>query len=262
MWITRTSIKYPVFATMVMVGLMVLGLFSYKSLGVENMPNVEIPAVWIETVYPGASPEQVENDVTRPIEEAANTVGGIKTIRSNSWEGRSGIGIEFQLTVDMDRAVQDLRDRIGTVRGSFPREVKEPVIYRQEGDNGQPIVLLSITSKERSLRDLSMLTDQVIVKRLQNVAGVGQIRVNGEQARQVLVQIRPDQLKSLDVGIDEVMTAITNTNANLPAGRISRGVRENLVRIEGKMKEAADFKRIIVAQRASGPVYLSQHRTL
>jgi hydrophobe/amphiphile efflux-1 (HAE1) family protein len=258
MWITRTSIKYPVFATMVMVGLMVLGLFSYTSLGVENMPNVEIPAVWIETVYPGASPEQVENDVTRPIEEAANTVGGIKTIRSNSWEGRSGIGIEFQLTVDMDRAVQDLRDRIGTVRGSFPREVKEPVIYRQQGDNGQPIMQLSITSKQRSLRDLSMLTDQVIVKRLQNVAGVGQIRVNGEQARQVLVQIRPDQLRSLDVGVDEVMSAITNTNANLPAGRISHGVRENLVRIEGKMKEAADFKRIIVAKRASGPVYLSQ----
>ncbi|HEX8787430.1 MAG TPA: efflux RND transporter permease subunit, partial [Telluria sp.] len=255
---TRTSIKYPVFATMVMVGLMVLGLFSYTSLGVENMPNVEIPAVWIETVYPGASPEQVENDVTRPIEEAANTVGGIKTIRSNSWEGRSGIGIEFQLTVDMDRAVQDLRDRIGTVRGSFPREVKEPVIYRQQGDNGQPIMQLSITSKQRSLRDLSMLTDQVIVKRLQNVAGVGQIRVNGEQARQVLVQIRPDQLRSLDVGVDEVMSAITNTNANLPAGRISHGVRENLVRIEGKMKEAADFKRIIVAKRASGPVYLSQ----
>src|SRR5690349_24577039 len=89
MWITRTSIKHPVFATMVMVGLMVLGLFSYRSLGVESMPNIEIPAVWIETAYPGASPGQVEIDVTRPIEEAANTVGGIKTIRSNSWEGRS-----------------------------------------------------------------------------------------------------------------------------------------------------------------------------
>ena len=120
------------------------------------------------------------------------------------------------------------------------------------------MIQLSLTSHERSLRDLSMLTEQVIVKRLQNVSGVGQIRVNGEQARQVLVQIRPDQLKSLGVGVDEVMNAITTTNANLPAGRITRGVRENLVRIEGKMKEAADFKRIIVANRASGPVYLSQ----
>jgi hydrophobe/amphiphile efflux-1 (HAE1) family protein len=185
-------------------------------------------------------------------------VGGIKTIRSSSFEGRSGVGIEFQLNVNMDRAVQDLRDRISTVRGGFPREVREPVVFRQEGENSAPVLLVSLTSHERSLRDLSMLTEQVIVKRLQNVTGVGQIRINGEQARQVLVQIRPDQLKSLDVGIDEVMNAITATNANLPAGRIVHGVRENLVRIEGKMKEAADFKRIIVANRASGPVYLSQ----
>ena len=258
MWMTRVSIKHPVFATMVMVGLMVLGLFSYRGLGVENMPNVEIPAVFIETQYPGASPEQVENDVTRPIEEAANTVGGIKAIRSSSFEGRSGVGVEFQLTVNMDRAVQELRDRIGTVRGGFPREVKEPVVYRQEGDNAQPVLQLSLSSHERSLRDLTMLTDQVIVKRLQAVAGVGQVRVNGKQNRQVLVDIRPDRLRSLNVGIDEVMAAISATNANLPAGRISRGERENLVRIEGKMKEARDFNRIIVAQRASGPVYLEQ----
>jgi hydrophobe/amphiphile efflux-1 (HAE1) family protein len=258
MWMTRVSIKHPVFATMVMVGLMVLGLFSYRGLGVENMPNVEIPAVFIETQYPGASPEQVENDVTRPIEEAANTVGGIKAIRSSSFEGRSGVGIEFQLTVNMDRAVQELRDRISTVRGGFPREVREPVVYRQEGDNAQPVLQMSITSPTMSLRDLTMLTDQVIVKRLQAVAGVGQIRVNGKQNRQVLVDIRPEQLRSLNVGIDEVMAAITATNANLPAGRISHGERENLVRIEGKMKEARDFKRIIVAQRASGPVYLEQ----
>ena len=258
MWITRTSIKYPVFATMVMVGLMVLGLFAYRGLGVESMPNVEIPAVFIETQYPGASPEQVENDVTRPLEEAANTVGGIKTIRATSWEGRSGVGIEFQLTVDMDRAVQDLRDRISTVRGGFPREVKEPVVFREEGENTQPVILVALTSKERSLRDLTMLTDQVIVKRIQAVAGVGQVRVNGKQDRQVLIDIRPDQLKSLNVGIDEVMNAITTTNANLPAGRISRGARENLVRVEGKMKEAADFKRIVVANRTGGPIYLSQ----
>jgi hydrophobe/amphiphile efflux-1 (HAE1) family protein len=258
MWMTRISIKHPVFATMIMVGLMVLGLFSYRSLGVESMPNIEIPAVWIETQYPGASPEQVEIDVTRPIEEAANTVGGIKTIRSSSWEGRSGVSVEFQLTVNMDRAVQDLRDRIGTVRGGFPREVKEPTVYRQEGENSQPVLTVALLSHERSLRDLSMLTDQVIVKRIQAVAGVGQVRINGKQNRQVLVDIRPDQLRSLNVGIDEVMSAITATNANLPAGRISHGERENLVRIEGKMKEAADFRRIIVAKRANGPVYLEQ----
>ena len=262
MWMTRVSIKHPVFATMVMVGLMVLGLFSYRGLGVESMPNVEIPGVWIDVQYPGASPEQVENDVTRPVEEVANTVGGIKVIRSSSWENHAGIGIEFHLTTDMDRAVQDLRDKIGGLRGSFPREVRDPVIWRQESENAQPILLLSLTSHERSLRDLSMLTEQVIVKRLQAVAGVGQIHINGTRARQVLVDIRPDQLRSLNVGVDEVVAAITATNANLPAGNISRGERENLVRIEGKMKQARDFERIIVARRASGPVYLQQVATI
>lgn len=258
MWITKTSIRHPVFATMVMVGLMVLGLFSYRSLGVESMPNVEIPQVWIETNYPGASPEQVENDVTRPLEEIANTVSGIKTIRSNSWEGRSGIGLEFQLETDMSRAIQDLRDKVGRVRATFPREVKDPMILRQDGEENAFISVVAVSSKERSLRELSMLTEQVIVKRLQSVAGVGEIRINGKTNRQVLVSVKPEQLRSLNVGIDEVLRAIQATNANLPAGNISHGTSERLVRIEGKMKQAHEFKRIIVARRASGPVYLEQ----
>ncbi|GAB3462646.1 nodulation protein NolG [Massilia terrae] len=258
MWITRTSIRHPVFATMVMVGLMVLGLFSYKSLGVESMPNIDVPAAWVETIYPGASPEQVENDVTRPIEEVANTVSGIKTVRSNSWEGRSGVGLEFTLDTDTNRAIQDLRDKIAQVRGRFPREVRDPVVIRQNGEDNTTVAIYAVTAKDHSMRDLSTLTDQVIVKRLQAVAGVGQIYVNGKTNRQVLVQIRPAQLRSLNVGVDEVVRAIQATNANLPAGSIIHGRSERMVRIEGMMKTARDFNNIIVARRAGGPVYLSQ----
>ncbi|GAB3428050.1 efflux RND transporter permease subunit [Massilia solisilvae] len=258
MWITKTSIRHPVFATMVMVGLMVLGLFSYKSLGVEQMPNVQIPALWLETAYPGASPEQVENDVTRPLEEVANSVSGIKTIRSNSWEGRSGISLEFNLSTDMDRAVQDLRDKVGRARGRFPREVKEPVILRQDGENNTTVEIYAVTAKDHSMRELSSMTDQIIVKRIQAVPGVGQIFVNGKTNRQVLVSIRPEQLQSLHVGVDEVLRAIQATNANLPAGVVSHGAAERMVRIEGMMKQARDFNNIIVARRADGPVYLSQ----
>jgi hydrophobe/amphiphile efflux-1 (HAE1) family protein len=258
MWITKTSIRNPVFATMVMVGLMVLGLFSYRSLGLESMPNVEIPFAWVEVQYPGASPEQVENDITRPMEDAINTVSGIKTIRSNSWEGRAGIQMEFQLSTNMDKAMQDVRDNIARVRPGFPREAKEPFIVRAEGDNAQPIVELTLMSESRSLRELSTLTEQVITKRLQGVAGVGQVRVNGRTNRQILVSLKPEQLLSQNIGVDEVLRAIQSTNANLPAGNISYGATERLVRIEGKMKQARDFNRIIVARRASGPVYLDQ----
>jgi hydrophobe/amphiphile efflux-1 (HAE1) family protein len=258
MWITKTSINNPVFATMVMVGLMVLGLFSYQSLSLESMPNVDIPYAWVEVQYPGASPEQVENDVTRPLEDVINTVSGIKTIRSNSWEGRGGVSVEFQLEANLDKAMQELRDKVARVRPTFPKEAKEPFIIRAEGDNQQPIFQLTLSSPTRSLRELSTLTEQVISKRLQSVAGVGEVRVNGKTQRQVLVQVKPEQLRSQHIGIDEVIRAIQATNANLPAGNVTYGAAERLVRIEGKMKQARDFNNIIVARRASGPVYLSQ----
>jgi hydrophobe/amphiphile efflux-1 (HAE1) family protein len=262
MWITKTSINNPVFATMVMVGLMVLGLFSYKSLSLESMPNVDIPYAWVEVQYPGASPEQVENDVTRPLEDVINTVSGIKTIRSNSWEGRAGVSVEFQLEANLDKAMQELRDKVARVRPTFPKEAKEPFIIRAEGDNQQPIFQLTLSATGHSLRELSTLTEQVIAKRLQSVAGVGEVRVNGKTQRQVLVQVKPEQLRSQHIGIDEVIRAIQATNANLPAGNVTYGAAERLVRIEGKMKQARDFDNIIVARRASGPVYLSQVATV
>ncbi|MEO7494156.1 MAG: efflux RND transporter permease subunit [Massilia sp.] len=258
MWITKTSIANPVFATMVMIGLMVLGLFAYRGLGLESMPNVELPFAYVEVQYPGASPEQVENDITRPIEDAINTVSGIKTIRSNSWEGRSGIGLEFQLSTNMDKTMQELRDKIARVRPGFPKEAKEPFIIRAEGDNAQAIVSLSLTSPSRSLRELSTLTEPLISKRLQGVAGVGQVRIHGTTNRQILVSLKPEQMQSQRIGVDEVLRAIQSTNTNLPAGNISYGASERLVRIEGKMKSAREFNKIIVARRASGPVYLDQ----
>lgn len=258
MWITKTSIQNPVFATMVMVALMVLGLFSYRGLGVESMPNVQLPFAWVEVAYPGASPEQVENDITRPLEDTINTVSGIKNIRSNSWEGRTGIQVEFNLSTDMDKAMTDMRDKIARVRPVFPKEAKEPFIMRAEGDNAEPVVMLTLMSDTRSLRDLSTLTDQVIGKRLQGVAGVGQVRVNGKTNRQILVNLKPEALAAQNVGVDEVLRAIQATNANLPAGNISYGAAERLVRIEGKIKDARGFSKIIVARRASGPVYLDQ----
>ncbi|RSZ56445.1 efflux RND transporter permease subunit [Massilia atriviolacea] len=258
MWITTTSIRNPVFATMVMVALVVLGLFSYRGLGVESMPNVAIPFAWVQVNYPGASPEQVENDITRPLEEAINTVSGVKKIRSNSWEGRAGVQVEFHLSTNMDKAMTDMRDKIGLARPGFPKEAKEPFIAREEGDNSRAIVELSLMSDTRKLRELSTLTEQVISKRLQGVAGVGQVRVHGTTNRQILVHIRPDGLTSQNIGVDEVLRAIQSTNTNLPAGNIAYGAAERLVRIEGKIKDARGFNKIIVARRASGPVYLDQ----
>ena len=258
MWITKVSINNPVFATMVMVAIMVLGLFAYNRLGVERMPNVEIPVAFIAINYPGASAEAVETDVTKPVEDIVNTVGGIKKIRSTSVEGRSGTSIEFELNTNMDKAVQEIRDKIAQIRPGFPKEVKDPFISRVEGDNAEPIATLVMTSDVKNLRELSTLADQVVSKRLQNVAGVAQVQINGNSSRQILINLKPQQMTSQHIGVDEVLRAIQNTNQDLPAGNISHGNQEQLIRIEGKIKDPRAFGRIIVAQRPGGPVTLDQ----
>ena len=262
MWITKTSINQPVFATMVMVALCVLGIFSYNKLRVERMPDITIPFVFIEIKYPGAAPEAVENDITKPVEEVVNTVDGVKIIRSNSLEGVSATFIEFRLDTDMARAVQDVRDKIALIRPGFPRETRDPLVLRGDFDNAQPIVSLAVTSPTRTLRELSTITDQVIVKRFQNVPGVGQVRVSGSVERQVLVNLRPAQMQAQSVGVDEIVAAIRAANVDVPAGRISHGPSEQLVRIEGRIREPAGFGRIIVARRAGGPVIALDHNAV
>ncbi len=258
MWITRVSIKNPVFATMVMVAIAVLGLFAYNRLRVEQMPDVSLPFVLVLTSYPGASPEVVETDVTKPLEYAINTVSGASLIRSNSKEGRSEVFAEFRMATDMAKAMQDVRDKIAQVRPGFPRDVKDPLVIRADLENQQPVVSLAVLSPTLDLRDLSSLTDQTIVKGLENVPGVARIDVSGRVTRQILVQIKPSAVTALGIGVDQVIAAIRNANQDVPAGRITRGQTDAIVRVEGKIKDPAQFGRIIVAQQMGVPVYLSQ----
>ena len=258
MWITRTSIDNPVFATMVMVAITVLGVFSYLRLKVEQMPDVSLPFVYVQTVYPGAAPEAVEADVTKPIEYAVNQVSGVKRIFSNSREGRSDVFAEFRLSTNVPQAVQDVRDRIATIRSAFPRDVKDPQVIRVDNENSQPVVSLAVMSQTTGLRELTSLTDQTIVKVLENLPGVARIDINGRVTRQILIQVKPDALTSLGLGVDQVIAAIREANQDVPAGRITKGASDAVVRVEGKIKDPAQFGRIIVAQQGGGAIYLNQ----
>ena len=179
MWFTRVSIANPVFATMVMAALCVLGLFSYSQLRVERLPDITPPIVFVSVAYPGASPEAIETELTRPIELSLNGIAGVKMIRSNSLEGRSETVVEFQVSADMNRAVQDVRDKVAVVQPSFPRDAKQPYVSRFDGDNAQPTVYLSLLGRERSSRELSLLADQVVRKRLERASGVARVDVGG-----------------------------------------------------------------------------------
>ncbi|MEI8030665.1 MAG: efflux RND transporter permease subunit [Comamonadaceae bacterium] len=258
MWITKTSIKQPVFATMVMVALLVLGIFSYNRLPVEQMPNVSNPVVFVSVNYPGASPEQVENDLIKPIENVLNTVNGVKKIYATTREGVGFLQAEFRLSTDMAAATQEVRDKVAQIRPGFPREAKDPLVSRADWQDQQPVVNLAVVSDKHNPRELSTLTDQIIVKRLQNAPGVGAVNVSGSVMRQVLIYLKPSQMQSLGVGVDQVIAAIQASNQDFPSGTITSGATEQLVRVEGKIKNPKDFEKIIVTRQGSAPVYLHQ----
>ncbi|GFE88040.1 efflux RND transporter permease subunit [Steroidobacter agaridevorans] len=259
MWITKTSINQPVFATMVMLALVVLGGYSYRLLPVEQMPEINVPQAYVTVAYPGASPEAIENDVIKPLESVINSVEGVKNIYGTAREGNAFLMIDFRMEVDSVAATQEVRDKVAQIRSSLPREVREPTISRATNDSStEPVVSLVVYSKTRSLREVSTIADQQIVKRLQNSYGVGNVSIGGAIERQVQIFLRPEQLQSFRVGVDQVIEAVRAANQDLPAGMISRGPTEQLVRVEGKMKNPRDFERIIVANQGGAPVYLHQ----
>ncbi|MDO8330034.1 MAG: efflux RND transporter permease subunit [Fluviicoccus sp.] len=257
MWLTRLCIRYPVFATMMMMAFMVLGLFAWRELSVEEYPNVEFPYAVITTDYPGASPAVVESDVTRRIEDAINTVPGVKRIISTSFEGRSRIAVEFVLGVPIEVAVQDVRDKIAAVKVRFRPEVKEPLVERFRPDEA-PVFSLAFVTDSLSVKALSTHVTQQVVRKLQNIPGVGRVDVVGAMPREIQVELMPDRMEALGVGIDEVMAALRSENAQMPAGTVEVGSSEKMVEINGRIASPEEFAGLIVAQRGQSAVTLGQ----
>ncbi len=249
MWFTRVSIANPVFATMMMAALCVLGLFSYRQLRVERLPDISPPIVFVSVVYVGASPEAIETELTRPIELGLNGIAGVKTIRSNSFEGRSETVVEFQLAADMTRAVQDVRDKIAALQPGFPRDAKAPSVSRFEGDNAQPTVTLALIGPDRSTRELSFLADQVVRKRIERVGGVARVDVSGITTRQVRIDLDPQRLRANQLTPADVSAALGRVNTDVPVGLLTNARQEALVRVEGRLRDAKAFADLVIASR-------------
>ncbi|MBO9536989.1 efflux RND transporter permease subunit [Herbaspirillum sp.] len=261
MWFTRISIGNPVLATMMMMAFVVLGLFSYQRMRVDQFPDITFPVVVVQTTYPGASPENVESDVTRKIEESVNTINGIDTLVSHSYEGLSVVIVQFDLTVDPAQGAQDVREKVALVKSAFRKEVDEPRITRFDPAD-QPIFSISVTNapdaKPRTLRELTTIADQVIKKRLENVRGVGSVTLVGGVKRQVNIYVKPAEMEALGIGVNQVVDAVRNENQELPTGAIRMLDAEKTVQVQGRVKNPEDFRRIIVARRGGQPVTLEQ----
>ena len=202
MWFTRVSLKNPVFATMVMLAIVVLGLFSYQRLQVDQFPNVDLPVVVISTDYPGASPEVVESEVTKKIEEGVNSIAGINALTSRSYQGQSVVIIEFQLHINGRKAADDVREKVSLLRPNLRTEVKEPRILRFDPSSRSIWSLAVLPSastagsgaKPLSPVELTNWADQVLQKRLENVRGVGAVTVVGGTKREINVYLNPAAL--------------------------------------------------------------------
>jgi HAE1 family hydrophobic/amphiphilic exporter-1 len=254
MFLSNLSIKHPVFATMMMAALAVLGIASYSQLKVDMFPKVEIPVVTVTTIYPGAGPETVEREVSKKIEEEINTVEGVKHIESISQEGLSNIIVEFQLEVSAVNASQDVRGKIAAIRGELPREIEEPIVQRI--DFGQmPVLSIGVDAPGLSPQAATTYADKVLKKRLESVRGVGSVALVGESTREIQVVVDRMKLEAYHVSLSEVVTALQRENVDVPAGNADRGATEALVRVAARGRSAADIAEIPIKRPDGMAVY-------
>jgi hydrophobe/amphiphile efflux-1 (HAE1) family protein len=257
MWITRVSIAQPVFAAMVMLALCVLGMFSYVRLGVEQLPDINPPVAFVDVRYPGASPEAVEREITRRVDEALNGIAGVKRITSRAFEGRSQTGVEFNLNADMARAVQDVRDRIALVQPAFPKEAKAPVIARANNENAQPVAVFALLSEKKSPRELSMIAELQVSRRLQRVEGVSSVELAGLSTREVRVDLNVARLQQFGITPAEIANALREQHSDQPVGLLSNPVSDAILRVEGRVSNPLDFGAFIIGKRDGIPIQLN-----
>ena len=262
MWFTRVSLKNPVFATMVMLALVVLGLFAYQRLKVDQFPNIDFPVVVISTEYPGASPEIVESEVSKKIEEGVNSIAGINALTSRSYENQSVVVIEFQLHIDGRKAAEDVREKVAAIRPNLRTEVKEPKVLRFDPSSkavwSLAVIPDSTQAKAPSAVEMTNWSEQVLKKRLENVRGVGSVTLVGGTRREINLYLQPSDMEALGITADQIVAAVRAENQDLPVGAIRSVEQERMVQIESRMKRPEDFGQIIVARKGGSPVRLSQ----
>ncbi|MGH9785467.1 MAG: efflux RND transporter permease subunit, partial [Terriglobia bacterium] len=247
MGLAALCVRRPVFTAMMILALAVLGIISFRELGVDLYPRVEFPTVTITTALPGAGAEEIESEVTKPIEEAVNTIQGIDELRSVSREGVSTVIITFLLERDVDQATQDVRDKVAAILRQLPEGVDPPVIERMDPD-AAPVMSISL-SGERSLREITEIADKQLKQQLESVRGVGQVALIGGRERAIQVEVDADRLNALGVSITQVAAALRRQNVELPSGRLDQGPREIVVRTLGRIPAAQQFADVIVATR-------------
>jgi multidrug efflux pump len=249
MILPRISIQRPILAAMMSLALVLFGLIGLSRLPVRELPDIDPPIVSVTTIYPGANAQVVETEVTERLEEAINNIEGIKTLRSESREGVSGISVEFDLSRDIDLAAQDVRDRVSRIRGTLPIDIREPIVSKQDSD-AQPILWIALNSDRYSPLELTTLAERQIKPRFQGVAGVSSITIGGEKRYAMRLWLDSERMAARQVTILDVQRALRQQNIELPSGRVENTDREMTIQTKGELKSADEFNELVI--RASG----------
>ncbi|HEX8550822.1 MAG TPA: efflux RND transporter permease subunit [Abditibacteriaceae bacterium] len=246
--LAELCVRRPVFATVLILILVVVGWASFSRLGVDRFPSVDFPTVTVSTSLPGAAPEAVETEVTKIVEDAVGTLSGIDELRSTSSEGSSRVTVTFVLSKDVDVAVQEVRDKVSTIQRNLPEDVDPPIVQRFD-PSAIPVMTIAI-SASRPIREVTEYADKVLRRRLESADGVGQVNVRGGLSRQINIWMDAFKMRAVGVTVTDVQQALASQNLEVPGGRIDQGARSLTLRTKGKLQNISDFGNVVL--RASG----------
>src|SRR5882672_8442608 len=252
--LAEICIRRPVFATMIVLSLVVVGAASFFRLGVDRFPSVDLPTVSVRTNLPGASPQEVESLVTQQIEEVVNTVDGIDELRSISGQGTSVIIATFKLDRNLESAAQDVRDRVNSLGRNLPDDATPPVVQKFDNDS-TPVVTISL-SADRSLRELTELADKTVRVQLERVSGVGEVRVVGGLERAINIWVDAERLAAYQIPVTAVREALSRQNADVPGGNVNTGREELVLRTMGRYTDPRGFEDLMIANVNGSPIRL------
>ena len=253
--LAEICVRRPVFATMLILSLTVVGLFSYRSLGVDLFPKIDLPTITVTVVNPGASPQEIETEITDKVEGAVNTISGIDELRSTSVEGVSQVFITFLLEKNPDIAAQEVRNKIDLILNDLPLTAEQPIVQKLDTD-AAPVVRIAV-SAPRSLREVTDVADNKIKQQIESINGVGDVQIIGGRRREIQIWVDPDKLRAFNVTVAQVADAVRAQNMEVPGGRVEEGARELTVRTMGRIVEPSEFNNLVVANQGTYAVKLS-----
>jgi hydrophobic/amphiphilic exporter-1 (mainly G- bacteria), HAE1 family len=251
-WLAALCVKRPVFASVLILSLTVIGIFGFTRLGVDRYPKIDFPTILVTTIQPGGAPEQIETEITDKIEEAVNTISGIDELRSVSSEGVSQVIVSFTLDKDINVGAQEVRDKVNGVLPQLPRTIQQPRVDRLDPD-AAPVLSVAVSANQ-PIRDITEYADKVLRRQIESVDGVGQVLLVGGRQRQINLWLDADRLRAYNLTVNDVARALQTENVEIPGGRVDQGARSLTLRTRGRVQSVAEFNDLVIREKDGHPV--------